>query len=169
MICILPTYLQTYLPGPDRRIFYFNWRKGMIQLDSQLSNGHTSIFLFPQSILLSAACRYQARRSSRSGQPSFRRMCMRVLPRLSWPPPPQENTYCATNPERRSGSWFVVYRQPPICLSCLPILPVALIPVTYASCSRLCIYCTYYWSHTAQFWFLLPISFNLVITIGSLF
>ena len=59
----------------------------MVQLDSPLSNGLTSILLFPQSILLSVACRYQARRSPRSGQPSFRRLCMRVLPRLSCPPP----------------------------------------------------------------------------------
>lgn len=80
-----------------------------------LPNGLTSIVPIPPScqvLLLPAACRYQARRSSRSGQPSFRRMSMRVLPL----PPPSlsplpfpisplpENRYRAMNPGRRSGS-----------------------------------------------------------------
>lgn len=81
--------------------FLLNWGKGMIQWNSLLPNGLTSLFLFPQSVLLPAACRYQARRSSRSGQSSFRRMYMRVLPLPPpppSPPPTRENTHNATNP-----------------------------------------------------------------------
>lgn len=123
MICSLPTYLQTHLSEPDRRVILLNWGKGMHTMKFPVAQwAHFLGSYSLSSILLPAACRYQARRSSRSGQPSFRRMYMRVLPLpppSPSPSPSPENTHNATNPGRRSGSWFVVFRQ--FYLSACPV------------------------------------------------
>lgn len=133
-----------------------------MHLASPLSNGLTSMFLLPQSILLPAACRYQARRSSRSGQPSFQGMCMRVLPLLI-PFPPKQKIHTAQRTREGDldlGSWYFG-----ILHTCLPVLPASTAcstdPKPNMSPVLVCVH-TSYWSHSRQCCFLPFISFILV-------
>lgn len=138
----LPTCKRIYPDLTWSKNFLLNWGKGMIQWNSLLPNGLTSLFLFPQSILLPAACRYQARRLSRSGQPSFRRMYNTCAYYLLLPLPfaPLEKIHTTQRTREGDldlGSWC--FGILPVCLSCPPVRPAAMITAEYESCSRLCI------------------------------
>lgn len=118
MICSLPTYLQTHLSGPDRRTLrkgndtmkfpVAQWAHFPVPIPSvnpfSLQRAATKHGVYPDQVNpRSGACTIHARTTSCSPSPS----------------PPRENTHNATNPGRRSGSWFVMFRHS----TCLPVLP----------------------------------------------
>lgn len=123
MICSLPTYLQTHLSGPDRRIFSLTEeREWYNEIPCCPMGSLPCSYSLSQSFSLQRAATkhgvYPDQVNPRSGACTIQ--YMRVLP-LAPPPlrPLRENTHNATNPGRRSGSWFVMFRHS----TCLPVLP----------------------------------------------